>query len=190
MPGWPLISTPRLCLRPARLGDLPAIEAALADPRFPSELPLARMLRELKLSSWLRRMTSDPLNTRLWAATPLGTDSCIGTVALIEEKSPETWWLSYWLSPVEWNKGLASEAVGSLLGAAAQRAPLCACRCRRCAWQSAQHSLAAETWFHRSLNHRPRTCCPRRSRHHAAVAASAKCPPGVSLSARMYGHRS
>ncbi len=119
MPGWPLVSTPRLRLRPAQIADLPAIELALADSRFPPDLPLARMLRESKLSSWLERMTSEPSSPRLWAIATID-DTCIGTVALVEEKSPKTWWLSYWLAPAEWHKGLAGEAVGALLNSAAR----------------------------------------------------------------------
>ena len=120
MPSWPFISTPRLYLRPATTNDLPAMELALADSRFPSDLPLARMVRESRLSQWLQRMTSDSSNPKLWAATFTDDDTCIGTVALVEEKTPRTWWLSYWLSPAEWHKGLAREAVGALLAGAAR----------------------------------------------------------------------
>ena len=120
VPSWPLISTPRLHLRPATMDDLPAMEVALADSRFPSDLPLARMLRESKLSPWLQRMTSDSSNPKVWATTFTDNDTCIGTVALVEEKTPRTWWLSYWMSPTEWRKGLAREAVGALLAGAAR----------------------------------------------------------------------
>jgi RimJ/RimL family protein N-acetyltransferase len=123
VPHWPKISTLRLCLRPARLEDLSSIEVALSDSRFPSDLPLARMLRESSLSSWLKRMTPEPSKPTLWAITTIGEDTCIGTVALVEERLPKTWWLSYWLTPAEWNKGLASEAVAALLSSAAQREP-------------------------------------------------------------------
>jgi RimJ/RimL family protein N-acetyltransferase len=102
--------------------DLPAIETSLADFRFPPALPLARMLRESKLSSWLQKMTADPSNPRLWA-TISDKETCIGTVSLVEGVSPRTWWLSYWLSPTEWHKGFAGEAVGALLNSAARHGP-------------------------------------------------------------------
>ena len=121
MEGWPLVSTPRLHLRPARMDDLLMIEAGVSDSRFPAELPLARMAQEAKLSAWLQRMTSDPESPVLWAATARDNDACIGTVALVREKSPATWWLAYWIDPDKWNKGFASEAIGALLNAAAQR---------------------------------------------------------------------
>jgi [ribosomal protein S5]-alanine N-acetyltransferase len=117
---WPVVETTRLRLRPAKVSDLSAIESALTDPGFPSDLPLARMQREGTLSTWLQRMTSNPEKTRLWAVTPRASGACVGTVALVEDKSPKTWWLAYWLVPTEWNKGLASEAVESLLHAASQ----------------------------------------------------------------------
>ena len=123
MLDWPLISTQRTRLRPARHEDLTAIEMALADPQFPTDLPLARMFRESSLAAWLERMTNDPSRPRLWAITLVDDDTCIGTVALTAEKTPKTWWLSYWLSPAMWSRGLASEAVAELLSAAAQRGP-------------------------------------------------------------------
>lgn len=118
MPHWPFISTSRLRLRPATMADLPAIETGLADPRFPPDLPLARMQRESTLAAWLQRITATA--PQLWAITVTGCDTCIGTVALIATQAAQTCWLSYWLTPSEWHQGLAQEAIGALLTSTAQ----------------------------------------------------------------------
>lgn len=121
MPTWPTVSTTRLRMRVAQADDLPAMEKALADPRFPQHLPLARMRRDGKLQSWLQRMTSEPLQPKLWAITTAASDECVGTVALVPGAAPQTWWLSYWLSPFVWSQGFAQEAVRALLASAASQ---------------------------------------------------------------------
>jgi len=106
--------TSRCLLRPAELDDYAALEAAVSNPEFPQDLLLARMHREASLLPWLEKLCSSP-ETKLWSITERASLKCIGQVALVPGSLSSEWWLSYWLAPEHWGKGLAREAVGGLL---------------------------------------------------------------------------
>lgn len=113
--AWPLVRTPRCALRPARMGDLPSLQAAASDASFPADLPLAQMAREGGLADWLKRMTEDRVAPALWSITAIGGDECIGQVALVPQQVRGLYWLSYWIAPDLWGRGLATESVAALV---------------------------------------------------------------------------
>lgn len=108
-------------LRPARQTDLPALHAAVTDPRFPPDLPLAQMARTDQLAEWLARLTTPHVDTRLWSITPVGDDACIGQIGLIPIENADAHWVSYWLSPDLQGKGVAGAALAALTDAALAR---------------------------------------------------------------------
>ena len=107
--------TPRCRIRPAVIGDLPALELAVGSAEFPQDLPLAQLHREGKLSRWLERLCVYDVEPKLWTITTRSSQECIGQVALVPESDPETYWLSYWIAPAHWNRGIAKECVAALL---------------------------------------------------------------------------
>lgn len=115
MSKHPEFETPRCRIRPAVIGDLPALELAVGSPEFPQELPLARLRAEGKLSNWLGRLCTYDVEPKLWSITTRSSPECIGQVAVIPESEPGRYWLSYWLAPSYWGRGLAKECVATLL---------------------------------------------------------------------------
>lgn len=111
--------TPRCRIRPAVVGDLTALERAVGSPELPQELPLARLHGEDKLSHWLERLCAYEVNPKLWSITTRSSPECIGQVALVPELEPGTYWLSYWLAPAYWGRGIAKECIAALLSQSA-----------------------------------------------------------------------
>lgn len=111
--------TPRCRIRPAAIGDFPALERAVGSPEFPQDLPLARMREEGKLSHWLERLCTYDVEPKLWTIATRSSPECIGQVALVPELEPGTYWLSYWLAPAYWGKGIAKECIATLLSQSA-----------------------------------------------------------------------
>ncbi|MCX7205607.1 MAG: GNAT family N-acetyltransferase [Proteobacteria bacterium] len=107
--------TPRCRIRPAVVGDLTALERAVGSPEFPQALPLARLHREGKLSHWLERLCTYDVAPKLWSITMRSSPECIGQVALVPELKLGTYWLSYWLTPAYWGRGIAKECIAALL---------------------------------------------------------------------------
>lgn len=116
--AWPFVQSNRCLLRPAQVEDFAALEAAVSNPTFPQDLPLASMRREGELMPWLERFCQAKPGPVLWSITSGASHECVGQVALVPQPSPSQWWLSYWLTPAHWGQGLAREAVSSLLAQA------------------------------------------------------------------------
>lgn len=125
MPGfkqdWPNIEAGICRLRPARQADLPALHAAVTDPRFPPDLPLASMARENQLAGWLARLTTPDAAPRLWSVTGCDNDACIGQIGLLPIDNIDAHWVSYWLAPACWGRGMGGTALSFLADAALAR---------------------------------------------------------------------
>ena len=106
---------PRCHIRPAVVGDFAALERAIGSPEFPQELPLARLHREGALAHWLERMCAYDVEPKLWSITTRSSPECIGQVALVPESDPGNYWLSYWLAPTYWGRGIAKECIATML---------------------------------------------------------------------------
>jgi RimJ/RimL family protein N-acetyltransferase len=115
---WPVLETGLCRLRPARQSDLSALKAAVMDSRFPTELNLAKMAREGRLGEWLTGLLGQAHPPRLWSITASDADDCIGQVALIPIENAGAHWVSYWLAPSFWGRGIATAAVTALADAA------------------------------------------------------------------------
>jgi len=107
--------TPRCRIRPAVISDLPALERSVGSPEFSQQLPLARIYAEGKLSHWLERFCAYETEPRLWSITTQSSSECIGQIGLIPESDPGTYWLSYWLAPAYWGRGITKECIAALL---------------------------------------------------------------------------
>jgi len=118
---WPWVDAGCCRLRPACADDLPALQAAVTDPRFPQHLPLARMSREGGLGGWLAGLLGGQSTTRLWTVTEQVQDACIGQVGLVPMQESAGHWVSYWLSPDWQGRGIASAALTGLVNAALAR---------------------------------------------------------------------
>ncbi|HUE65402.1 MAG TPA: GNAT family N-acetyltransferase [Rhizomicrobium sp.] len=110
-----ILKTARLTLRPQQQGDAEALFAILNDPeamRFWNRPPIAG----LAVANELVREQQAAMATglcRYW--TVLERDDAIGSVdlSLIQRGSAE---LGFLFRPDRWGKGLASEAVGAVVG--------------------------------------------------------------------------
>jgi RimJ/RimL family protein N-acetyltransferase len=78
-------------------------------------LPLARLHKEGELSHWLERLCAYEIEPKLWSITTRSSPECIGQVALVPELDTGNTWLSYWLDPAYWGRGIAKECVATLL---------------------------------------------------------------------------
>lgn len=122
MPGpCPVISTPRLVLRPHRLSDAAAIAESLGDykvSRMLAQVPQP-YLRQDALD-WLVLQTAGLADGWTLAITT-GDDVHIGVVGI--ERRGGNWHLGYWLNRMFWDHGYMSEAVGAVLERFFRRMP-------------------------------------------------------------------
>ena len=107
--------TARFRIRPAVVGDLPALEHAVSSSAFPQDLPLARFFKAGELSRWLEKSCMYDVEPKLWSITRRSSQECIGQIALFPVGTPGTHWLSYWVAPECWAQGIAKECVATLL---------------------------------------------------------------------------
>ncbi|WP_374604976.1 GNAT family N-acetyltransferase [Niveibacterium sp.] len=107
--------TSRWRIRPAVTSDLPALACAVASPEFPQDLPLARLYKAGELAEWLEKFCDYADEPKLWSITTRSSQTCIGQIALFAEGSTGTYWLSYWLAPEYWARGIAKECIAALL---------------------------------------------------------------------------
>jgi RimJ/RimL family protein N-acetyltransferase len=117
----PVVTTPRLTLRPHRLADANAIAESLSDfaiTRMLSRVP-APYDRQDALD-WLVPVTSGSLPDWHLAVTD-GDDTHIGVVSV--ELRHGRWHLGYWLNRYYWRRGYMSEAVAAVLERFSRRMP-------------------------------------------------------------------
>ncbi|MEW9617467.1 GNAT family N-acetyltransferase [Shinella sp. S4-D37] len=105
----PTVATPRLVLRPHRMGDADAIAQSLND--FQVSRMLARVpapYDRQDATEWLSVAASD-LNEGWAFAITAGDDVHIGCLSF--ERNCGGWELGYWLNRFYWGRGYMSEAV-------------------------------------------------------------------------------
>lgn len=117
----PVVTTPRLTLRPHRLADADAIAESLSD------FAITRMLARVPAPydrqdalDWLVPVTSGSLPDWHLAVTD-GDDTHIGVVSV--ELRHGRWHLGYWLNRYFWRRGYMSEAVAAVLERFSRRMP-------------------------------------------------------------------
>ena len=113
------IPTERFTLRPLRTSDQGLIEVYGGDAR------VAKMTAEIPhplppgaMAAYIARVTQPDSEEVIWAmdASGTGLSELVGLISLkqMDRKQAE---ISYWVAPVAWNTGLASEAVSTLVEA-------------------------------------------------------------------------
>lgn len=117
----PVVTTPRLTLRPHRLADANAIAESLSD------FAITRMLARVPAPydrqdalDWLVPVTSGSLPDWHLAVTD-GDDTHIGVVSV--ELRHGRWHLGYWLNRYYWRRGYMSEAIAAVLERFSRRMP-------------------------------------------------------------------
>lgn len=114
-----VVETKRLTLRPLRQSDVGLIANYGADER------LARMTTTIPhpyppgaAEAFVARVTSEDCNENVWAmdATGTGLAELVGLISLdqMDRNQAE---IGYWVAPVAWNTGLATEAVEAIIAA-------------------------------------------------------------------------
>lgn len=115
----PVVATLRLLLRPLRRSDMGLIDLYAGDRRvanMTSAIP--HPLPPGATDAFVTRVMAGVGGDTVWAmdATGAGMDELVGVVSLksMDRKQAE---IGYWVAPVVWNTGLASEAVTGLVAA-------------------------------------------------------------------------
>jgi RimJ/RimL family protein N-acetyltransferase len=117
-PPQAVITAGRLTLRPLRRADMGPVEMGAADPR------VARMTRSIPhplppgtTDAWVTRAMSGAGGRRIWAmdASEAGLGDLVGIISL--EPRGDTARVGFWVAPVAWNAGLASEALIAIVAA-------------------------------------------------------------------------
>ncbi|MCR9125938.1 MAG: GNAT family N-acetyltransferase [Rhodobacteraceae bacterium] len=115
----PVIETERFDLRPLRKSDMGLIGLYASDER------VARMTTSIphplppgSTEAFVARAMSDTRDQDIWAmdGTRAGGAEVMGLIALqrMDRNQSE---VGYWVAPIYWNTGLASDAVGALVAA-------------------------------------------------------------------------
>ncbi len=115
----PRVETERFDLRPLRRADMGLIELYTGDER------LARMTTSIPhplppgtTEAFVTRAMSDDRSSDVWAmdGTKSGGGELMGVISLakLDRNQSE---VGYWVAPIYWNTGLASDAVGALVDA-------------------------------------------------------------------------
>lgn len=115
----PVIETERFSLRPLRRSDKGLIELYAADQRVARMTPsIPHPLPPGTVDAFINRALSDTRDEDIWAldGTSAAGDEVKGLVSLrkLDRNQSE---VSFWVAPIYWNTGLASEAVAALVEA-------------------------------------------------------------------------
>lgn len=115
----PVVETERFDLRPLRRSDLGLIELYAGDPR------VARMTTSIPhplppgtIEAFIARSLTENRAEDVWAmdASRAGGSEMMGLISLVRLDRNQSE-VGYWVAPVFWNTGLASEAVAALVQA-------------------------------------------------------------------------
>ncbi|CTQ50705.1 GNAT family N-acetyltransferase [Jannaschia donghaensis] len=109
----------RLSLRPLRRSDMGLIELYAADARVALRTPsIPHPLPPGATDAFVTRVMAGQGEDMVWAmdASEAGMDELVGVVSLKRMDRAQSE-IGYWVAPIVWNTGLASEAVTALLAA-------------------------------------------------------------------------
>lgn len=113
------ITTPRLVLRPLRLGDADLLRAYTSDRRLAEGTrTIPHPLPQGAAEEFIARALADQREEDVWAldGEAQGSVSLMGVVSLKPLDRGQSQ-IGYWVAPAFWNSGLASEAVRALIAA-------------------------------------------------------------------------
>lgn len=114
-----IVTSKRLSLRPIRRSDMGLIELYASDRRVALNTPsIPHPLPPGTTDAFVTRIMAGQGEDVVWAmdASAVGLDEVVGVVSLKRMDRAQSE-IGYWVAPVVWNTGLASEAVNALLDA-------------------------------------------------------------------------
>ena len=113
----PILSTPRLRLRPFRIGDADAMHACFAEPEAMRFWDHTVYTKRVDTERTIRRFVrSRPSSGLFWAVADAETDGCLGMVNYHDAYSPgRRATIGYLIDPAYQRQGIATEAVSALL---------------------------------------------------------------------------
>lgn len=117
-PPHPVLATDRLRLRPFRLDDTDAMHGCFGDALAMRFWNRPAHARRIETERAVRRfMVAAPSRRLVWSVAEAGSDACIGMVnyhnADLRQRSAD---IGYFIHPAHHRRGIATEAVGALLG--------------------------------------------------------------------------
>lgn len=110
----PVLTTPRLILRPLRADDADALHPMYSDAaaNLYGSRPETASIAETRDLVAMRAADTD---WRTWAITLRDDDRAIGTTGAYEKRQGGVSEIGYFLSPAYWHRGYATEAVAALI---------------------------------------------------------------------------
>lgn len=114
-----VLSSARLSLRPLRRSDMGLIELYAADKRVALNTPsIPHPLPPGATDAFVTRVMAGQGEDVVWAmdASASEMDELVGVVSLKRMDRAQSE-IGYWVAPIVWNTGLASEAVATLIAA-------------------------------------------------------------------------
>lgn len=119
--GQTVIPSERVTLRPLQKSDKGLLELYAGDERVAlSTRSIPHPLPPGAVEAFIARSLADERKEDVWAmdGTAAGLGELVGVVSLARmDDAPKKSEIGYWVAPVMWHTGLASEAVGALLAA-------------------------------------------------------------------------
>jgi len=113
----PILSTPRLRLRPFRDEDTEAMHACFTDAEAMRFWDRTVYAKRVETERTIRRFVkSHPSSSRFWAVADTGTDGCLGMVNYHDAYLPgRRATIGYIIHPAHQRQGIATEALSALL---------------------------------------------------------------------------
>jgi RimJ/RimL family protein N-acetyltransferase len=105
----------RLQFRPIKSSDWRVMQKALSSPQFPKQLPLARLKTKSQIIGWHESRVRDWENDScyVWSIKHKYNNEVIGQLSLLRRES--NFALAYWIDPLHWGTGIATEACNALI---------------------------------------------------------------------------
>ncbi|WP_432458946.1 GNAT family N-acetyltransferase [Agarivorans sp. QJM3NY_25] len=105
----------RLQFRPIKVSDWQAMQTALHCEKFPRQLPLARLKTKAQIIAWHESRVKDweSGSCYVWSIRHKYTQLVIGQLSLSRRGAGFA--LAYWIDPLYWGAGLATEACQALI---------------------------------------------------------------------------
>lgn len=119
--GQPVVRAERVTLRPLQTSDKGLLELYAGDKRVAlSTRTIPHPLPPGAVDAFIARSQDPDRKEDVWAmdGTAAGLGELVGVISLARmADAPRKSEIGYWVAPVMWNTGLASEAVSALLAA-------------------------------------------------------------------------
>jgi ribosomal-protein-alanine N-acetyltransferase len=111
----PEFKSERLQFRPIKISDWRVMQKALNSEKFPKQLPLARLTTKSQIIGWHESRVRDweTGSCYVWSIRHKYNNVAIGQLSLLRRES--SFALAYWIEPLHWGTGLATEACNALI---------------------------------------------------------------------------